>query len=338
MIHHLILPGVRLAQGFLHPAFEQYLKSWREDAIQHAEVGDVAASVCHQATLIELVLFGKVRHAWHEIMDALLADNGKPVAYSEAFGRRLHKFGRQYLQTTVHAIHTRWWIESIVAPATVDHAAFANLILAKKQTDGLIYDADVSETILRHRMKAELTMSMAMAAEILEAAGLLTGNRPLELATNLVDPRKCPPCGYMSSEYFRLHALRTLGHENLFPAGIAEHIDACAEDLPVGWGDFAMKAKVDAYMGTVKRTQRDKPIHSPLTACHVVALVGMVPDAGMQATVSARIAEYARHLDRQPLDIPAFQMRDVAIPFGAGRTPIEAICASHLIARCQSAN
>jgi hypothetical protein len=31
------------------------------------------------------------------------------------------------------------------------------------------------------------------------------------------------------------------------------------------------------------------------------------------------------------LDIPAFQMRDIPIPFGADRTPIEVICASELM-------
>lgn len=335
MIQHLILPGITLEQGFLHPAFEQYLKEWREDAVQRADAGDIAASVCHQAALIDLVLFGKVRHAWHEIMDAFLKANDKPIAYSEAFGRRLHKFGGQYQQTTIHAIHTRWWIECLVAPTTVDHAAYAGMILTKRQADGLIYDADVSGTILRHRMKAELTLSMAMAAEILQAAGLLTGTLPIELASNIVDPRKCPTLGYMSSEYFRLHALKTLGHVNQFPAGLGDHIVACSDGLEVGWGDFAMKSKVDAYMGTAKRTQRDKPIHSPLITCYIAALVGIVPDADIQAKTYARLADYARHMSRHPLDIPAYQMRDVPIPFGADRTPIEAICASHLISRCQ---
>jgi hypothetical protein len=337
MPHHLILSDVSLGQSFLHPVFEQYVKCWREDAIQRAEAGDVAASTCLQGTLIDLVLFGRVRHAWGEIMDAFLTHNGKPIAYSEAFGRRLHKFLGQYLQTTVHAIHTRWWIQCLVNPSAVDHAAFANMILTKRQTDGLIYDADVSETILRHRMKSEVTLSMAMSAEILQAARMLTGNLPLELATHIVDPRKCPTLGYISAEYFRLHALRTLGYENYFPTGIAEHIDACAKDLPVGWGDFAMKSKVDAYMGTAKRTQRDKPIHSPLIACHVAALVRMISTDGVRAKVNGRLTEYARHLTHQPLDIPAFQMRDVQIPFGSDKTPIEAICASHLIAGCQCA-
>ena len=135
-------------------------------------------------------------------------------------------------------------------------------------------------------------------------------------------------------EYFRLKALKILGHENLFPTGIAQHLDACAEDLDVGWCDFAMKSKVDAYMGTAKRTQRDKPIHSPLIACYVAVLTEQILDAGKKFKTLDRLESYARHLKGNPWDIPAFQMRDVPIRFGADKTPIEMICASHLITQC----
>jgi len=330
MTQHLLLPGLCLQKRVVHPAYEHYLKEWREEAIQRADNGDVAASICHQATLVDLVLFGKVLHDWLGIMDEFLMENGTPLAYSETFGKRLHKFGNQYWQPTVHAIHTRWWIENLMGASAVDHDRFGDLILAKKQIDGLIYDRDVSETVLRHRMKSELTMSMAMSAEILQASNKLIGNLPVELATNITSATKCPVVGYMSMEYFRLKALQLLSHEPLFPAGIEEHVDACAEGLPVGWGDFAMKTKVDAYMGTAKRTQRDKPIHSPLIACYVSALLPKVRDATKRATFTKRLEAYTCYLKRNPLDIPAFQMRDVSISFGAGRTPIEIICASFL--------
>jgi hypothetical protein len=318
----------------MNPAHERYLEDWHEEAIQNADNGDVAASVCLQAALTELVLFGEVKHDWLGIMDEFLIDNGTPLAYSEAFGTRLHRFGSQFRQSTVHAVHTRWWLESL-SGESVDHDRFADLVLAKKQTDGLFYDRDVSPTILRHRMKSELTMSMAMATEILRSAGKLAGDMPVELATEVVAPAKCPTLGYMSMEYFRLAALRMLGHENLFPVGIETHIEACAEGLAVGWCDFAMKSKVDAYMGTAKRTQRDKPIHSPLIACQVAALIGKVDDAAKRESFGRRLYAYACHLKDNPLDIPAFQMRDVPIRFGEDKTPIEVICASWLISQCR---
>jgi hypothetical protein len=331
MTEHIFMPGISLQPGFLHPAYEEYLTTWREDAIRGADCGDVAASICHQATMIDLILFGTPRHDWLGIMDEFLTDEDMPLAYSEIFGKRLHKFANQYKQSTIHAIHTRWWIECANDEQAVDHERFANLVVAKRQSDGLIYDFDISETTIRHRMKSELTISMAMAAEILRAASMLAGDLSIELATNIVCPRKCPTLGYMSMEYFRLKALQLLGYDSLFPVGIENHIEDCAEDLRVGWCDFAMKSKVDAYMGTAKRTQRDKPIHSPLIACHVSCLLPKVQDAHKKTVFVQRMADYARYLRENPTDIPAFQMRDVPIAFGADRTPIEAICASHLI-------
>lgn len=332
MAAHPMLPAVVIESGFSHPAFERYLREWRENAIAAADDGVVAASVCHQAVLIDLVLEGQIGHDWLSVMDDLLVCAGRPVAYSADYGKRLHKFEAQYLQSTVHSIHTRWWIETLSKPTGVDHGHFAAMILAKKRDDGLIYDADVSETILRHRMKAELSMSAAMGVEILSEAGLLTDALRAELATSLCDPRKVPPLGYMTSEQFRLAALRILGHEEQFPVGIGEHIEACEDGLEYGWGDFSMASKVDAYMGTAKRTARDKPIHSPLVACHVAVLSAKVNDAGKRAAIMDRLTAYARCLEENPRDIPAFQMRDVPIPFGADLTPIEAVCASWLIA------
>jgi hypothetical protein len=320
---------VNLISGALDAVYLPYAKEWRENAIRQADEGVVAASVCHQAALLDLALFGRLRHAWNEVMDEFLTHDNKPLAYSQAYSKRLYGFGSQYQQSTIHAIHTRWWIETCLS-STTDHERFAEMVAAKRQSDGLIYDADVSETVLRHRMKSELTLSMAMAVEILAAAGRLTPQLSLELATALVDPKKCPTMGYMSAEYFRLFALQAMGQVPLMPTGLAEHVVACAKGLSVGWGDFAMASKVDAYMGTAKRTQRDKQIHSPVIACHVAALIEVLPTA-QQAIEQKRLSEYSSHLRNHPADIPAFQMRDVPIPFGADRTPIEALCASHLI-------
>jgi hypothetical protein len=337
MAVHPIMPGMLLNTGFSHPAYDRYLHEWREQAIVEADAGRTAASVCHQATLIDLVLDGRLTHDWLSIMEDLLTDEiGRPLSYSVGFGGHLYKFGGQFLQSTVHSIHTRWWVERLAKPEAVDRDWFADLILAKKGSDGLIVDTDVSPTILRHRMKAELSMSAAMGVEILYDAGRLTEDLCSELATSICDPRKIPPLGYMTSEQFRLAALRTLDHEEQFPIGIGEHIKACEDGLDHGWGDFSMASKVDAYMGTAKRTSRDKPIHSPLVACHVAVLSAKVEDQRHRAEILNRLMIYSRNLAENPMDIPAFQMRDVPIPFGADLTPIEAICSSHLIANLQN--
>lgn len=336
MLSHPMLPGVDLGSDASHVAYDRYLRDWRESAIRKADDGVTTASICHQAILIDLVIDGRIRHDWLSVMEDLLTEGGRPVAYSAEYGKRLHKFEAQYLQSTVHSIHTRWWIAILSKPGDVDHDMFGRMILAKKRPDGLIYDLDVSETILRHRMKSELSMSAVMGAQILAKAGLLTESLSHELSTSLCDPRKVPPLGYMTCEQFRLAALRVLGHEEQFPVGIGEHIEACTHGLEHGWGDFAMASKVDAYMGTAKRTSRDKPIHSPLVACHVAVLSAKVDDPTTRRRIEDRMTNYAQYLAENPLDIPSFQMRDVPIPFGADLTPIEAICASRLIASLQT--
>jgi hypothetical protein len=186
-------------------------------------------------------------------------------------------------------------------------------------------------------MKSELTLSAAMAVEILRNAGALDEKGALALATNLTDPKKCPPLGYMGMEYFRLHALQQLRHDALFPKGIYDAITACEVGLSVGWCDFSIVSKVDPYMGTAKRTSRDKPIHAPLTALHVRALMEPLPEGDQKAKVRDRLIGYANHLQKQPMNVPAFQMRDVPIPFGADKTPLELVSVSNLIATCTKA-
>lgn len=336
MIVHLMLPGVILKSGFSHPVFQRYLADWREAAIVAAEDGVSAASVCHQAVLIDLILEGQVSYDWLSVMQDLLTHEGCPIAYSDGYGKRLHKFTEQYLQSTIHSIHTRWWIEKLCKSTELDHNLFAEQVLNKRQFDGLIYDADISKTTLRHRMKSELTMSAAMGAEILFEAGQLTDTLRDELSTSLCDPRKVPPLGYMITEQFRFCALRILDREEQFPAGITEHIEACEKGLEYGWSDFSLDSKIDAYMGTAKRTARDKVIPSPLVACHVAILASTVENQGKQSAILDRLVAYARNLSKNPLNIPAFQMRDVPIPFGSGLTPIEAVCASWLISNLSS--
>jgi len=87
-------------------------------------------------------------------------------------------------------------------------------------------------------------------------------------------------------------------------------------------------------MGTAKRTARDKPIHSPLSALHVLGLVEKVDDQDTRKAIQNRISEYSSHLRDFPMDVPSFQMRDISIPFGADKTAIEIICASNLISKC----
>jgi hypothetical protein len=333
MRRHLITAGVDLASVQLVPLHESYLRVWREHAIQQGDSGDISAAICLQGTLVDFILDGSPSHDWLGVMDEHLNYKGVPIAYSEKFSRRLHKFNAQYLQSSIHAIHSRWWIE-VNNELNVDHERYAGLILQKQQSDGLFYDRDISETNLRHRMKTELTMSALMALQILEMANKISGLKAIEHATNLSCPKKCPFLGYVSMEYYRLESLRILRHEKLMPADLLGTIAKCAEGLPVGWCDFAMTSKVDAYMGTAKRTQRDHAIHSPMIACYVRELIEN-DHSENKNPFTERLELYKSHLKDNPMDIPAFQMRDVPIAFGADITPIEVICALELISKCR---
>lgn len=332
MTTYLFLPGIVLRPTLLTASYQGYIDGWYLSIQRDAENQNIAASGCLQGALIDLLLHGRLTFDWVGVAEAYLSgEDGLPLAYSSRYSERLYGFGNQAVQSTIHAIHTRWWLESVRDATTVDHEKYANLLLVRKLRDGLIYDHDVSETILRHRMKTEITASLAYAVEILLAAGRLTEDLCTEFVASLVDHRKCPPSGYMSTEYFRWRVLKMLNATQHFPAGVAEAIQACAVNLSVGYGDFSMADKRDAYMGTAKRVARDKPIHSPLTACHVAALLDAVAIAAEKAPIEQRLSAYRNHLRANPMDIPAFQMRDVPIPFGADKTPIEIICAAWLV-------
>lgn len=334
MVDHVFLSDLKLGLDSIHASHRQYLLAWNEKVANLADEGIVAASLCYQAASIDLFVHGKLMHDWLGVMDEYLMADCGPLAYSENYGNRLHKFSAQYLQSTVHSIYSRWWIDQIQNASGFDNEYYAWLVLKKRQGDGLFYDQDVSPTILRHRMKVELTMSMAMTLRILDSNGMLSEDDKVVHATNISCPKKCPALGYISMEYFRYQSLKSLGHLELFPNGVNEEIKLCTEGLEVGWNDFSMRSKVDAYMGTAKRVQRDKPIHSPLIAFYVLTLLNVLKEQGAIDSVNQRLSEYAAHLRANPMSIPAFQMRDVPIAFGVDITPIEAICASYLMTQC----
>lgn len=333
MTAHIFLPGIRLRQLPLLPEHDSYLREWHATALEDAEHDDICASICLQAAFIELTRDGRVTTDWLGLFDeCLTGPSGWPIAYSEKYGARLHGFANQTVQSTIVAVHTRWWLEVLRAQSGVDHERYGRWLLEHKRKNGLLYDYDISETTLRHRMRTELAMSMAYGLEILHRGSLIDGALRDDLLASLTDARRCGPSRYMSAEYFRLQALRMLNAVHHFPVAIEGAIDACAKDLNVGFADFAMADKADSYMGTAKRTERDKPIHSPLSACHVAALLTTVAAPDAKTRIQTRVADYCAHLQARPLDIPSFQMRDVPIPFGVGKTPIEVLCAAHLLA------
>ncbi len=326
-MRHLLLPDIELVASHLAPEHDAYLREWLLGVREDLEQGEASASICLQGAFAELVTADHLETDWIGIVDEYLVDEtGRPLAYSEAYGKRLYKFGAQWKQSTVHAIHTRWWLACLAEGSAVDHARYA-VLLTDKHNAGWIFDHDVSPTIERHRMKSELMQSMAQGIEILGAADELDAKRT-EFESTLTTFAQT---GYVSAEYFRLRALEGLGAVQHMPVDTADAVARCV--LDAGVCDFSLISKTDAYMGTAKRTARDKMLPSPLSTCQADALCRTFAEGEPKAVIEASARAYGRELRTKPMDIPSFQMRDVPIPFGADRTPIEAICASSLIER-----
>lgn len=324
MLKHPVLPNVDLSALRLLDVHAEWLQAWLREIDTEVENGVVSSALCLQGLLSEVALYRQPRRHWAEVAEEYLtAANGFPIAYSEKYGLKLHKFERLWEQVTVHAVYSRWWVESYYqTSASID---FGRLIETFIQPDGWIYNPSVSPTRFRYRMKSEYFMSLALGVEILKAAGFSADHQAQFESTISAHPLT----GYLSAEYFRLAALDQLNARRLAPAGLAAMLEMChAGD---GYCDFSLADKRDDYMGTTKRVSRDQALHSPLAALHAAYLASACSPA-VHHQVQARLQNFAAHLRQNPLDIPAFKIRDlVDIPFGTGISPLEVLAASAIV-------
>jgi len=324
MTRHLLLYTIDVRSLELAEEYQQWLTAWLKAADEEIERGDVASSVCLQAGLCELLLYGDFQRDWQGVFEEYLtADTGAPLAYSETFGNRVYGFAGQWQQTPIHAIYTCLWFDRVLGQESAHISAYADLIESFIQPDGWIYNPKVSETQIRTRMKSELLMSMAMGVDILRAAGRMEKYAASCVATLA----GFSVTGFLSAEHFRASALETLKAVNQIPIHLFQVIQDCQAGQ--GYSDFAVKNKVDDYMGTAKRSSRDVALHSPLSTVHAVHMSDYISAEERQSVyIQAQI--FAQHLTHDPLDIPAFQIRDLPIPFGTDISPVEVICAAWL--------
>lgn len=323
MADHIFLSSVPLEGLPIRPEYREWLLDWLSQAEKNIEDGEVASSMCLQGVIVETVLFGETRLDWIAILDDFLTDeSGFPLAYSERYGKRLCEFN-QWRQTPVHAVHARYWIETTLGKANPGIDLYARLITSFIQPSGWIYNPKVSETNLRTRMKSEYFMSLAMGLEILAEGGELNQYQKRFEATLA----STPVTGFLSAEYFRIRALEMMSASHFVPTGIAEVLSSCEADI--GYCDFAIKNKVDDYMGTAKRTSRDKVTHSPLSALHAQH-ISLHCDKLTQSRVEVVLKSLKDHMEENPFDIQAFKIRDLPIPFGIDITPLELIAAAAL--------
>jgi hypothetical protein len=326
---HPLLGSIDCRYISLIDLHRDWLENWQSDLEASIEHGDISMSECVNGALCELALTGQLKTDWLGVIDEYLGTDDEPLAYSHAYIQRLHKFSAQGRQSTISAIFSRWWISRLQGAET-DHDKYADLMLQRFQPDGHFYDYEISETVIRHRMKLELTLNSTYAVQILSEANRIDSTFATELASSITNTKDIPSCSYLSTEYFRYQTLQKIGFEKLFPVGFDEFIVSLETGLPLGWSDFDLSSKLDAYMGTRKRTSRDDVIHSPLITNFVSQMTTLIEDPKVLEKVQTRLNGYSAHLGANPLDIPSFQMRDLSIPFGTGISILEAITASHL--------
>ena len=325
MIEHILFPSVNLSEVEITPAHKRWLQDWLETVLKNVSEGITASSICLQGVISEIALYKKVQTDWTGILDFYLRGaSGEYLAYSEEFGKLLNGFN-QWKQSPVHAIHAHWWIRGIENKIRSEN--FGAVIESFIQANGWIYNPSVSQTKLRTRMKSEIFMSQLMGIEILKTENMLKEEYRLtfEAALNAV-----PMTGYASAEYFRARTLQLLGRLELVPSSVSDICSTC--EAGIGYCDFSLESKVDDYMGTAKRTARDKVIPSPLISLYV-AYIAAFSNEIIATDVKDRLNRFGKYLFDNPLDIPAFRMRDIDVPFGNGITPLEVIAASVIISR-----
>ena len=325
MTEHILLPHVKLKEIQLVQAHQEWLLRWLSTAETVIEDGDVSASLCLQGILSELAIYGTPKTDWLGVVSTYLTDdNGTPLAYSEQYGKRLYRFNF-WLQSPVHAVHCLWFIEQVCQPTSLETQRYAGRIIERIQPSGWIYNPEVSITRQRNRMKSEYMMSMAMGCEILASVGRLPKYTQRFQATL----SSTPLTDFLSAEYFRLKALSLLQSLELSPVGVDSVLSACK--TAQGFSEFAVESKVDDYMGTAKRTARDKPVPSPLVGLYANAIAVFCPN-DVKTDVKNWLKTYGEHLQKEPFDIHAFRIRDEDISFGTDLSPLEIIAASFLIA------
>jgi len=318
LIEHAILPGISCTKINLCKEHKEWIKDWLDTL--DTEIGNdiISSSNCVAGFLAECLVNGSPKTDWLGLMKDQLEEDGVPLSYSEEFGKRLYKFNH-WKQVTVHAIYGRWWIETNLGNP---NPQWAKIIDGLIQPNGWIYNPEVSPTNIRTRMQSELFMSFSMGCEILSDAKMIRDE------SKFVSPIISKPLtNYVSSEYFRCRALKTLGMKNQMVVGVEKILPKC-KTAP-GFADFSVADKIDDYMGVAKRSSRDLAIFSPVSTVQALRLA---EDCGIDtSTIGHWLEETKSHLEKNPLEIPSLRMRDLDAAFGEGRTIYEIIAAAHLM-------
>ena len=315
----LWIPSLSLP-GNYNGVYSEFLN--RELNLIHDEINQdrLSASKALQGTLIESLLFGRSKFDWLGVITELLMRNGKALAYSESFSSHLHGFKDQWEQYSIGAAYSQYWIRKHLSYSQLDF----EYLNSKRDVTGLYFDIDISPTKNSHRMKTEMAASSAMLLEMNKELNFLSSFNPRQTLSALDDSMLFPRYRYLSLEYFRKVIMELYGEHMNDADLLGTFLMKCASETKYGWSDFMMNEKLDDYMGTAKRTGRDRNIHSPMLALFAGHLSG---GGTGNSDIELRMREFSIHLKTDPWDIPAFKMRDLPYDFGPGLTSLEALAA-----------
>nr|ADQ20511.1 BseYIB [Bacillus sp. 2521] len=312
VINHLLLPNLNINNEKAVPeVYKRILEGYLDYLNTALEYESIAMSEVVAGVISELILYNEIKHDWFLIIKDLLEYDELPISYSKNYGEKLYGFNSQWLQHTVHATYNHSFIMNLLNKSQFD---YSSIILDLVQPDGYIYNKKVSATNPRTRMKSELLMSLAMGLSLIDSSRI-----PEQC---IVKIKTFDKTEFVTAEYFKLFCLKLLKIDNL--ETYCNYNDILLERCFTGTGyaDFNVQDKVDDYMGTLKRTARDKSVASPLITVYAGEIAEVLGSSTLDLYNSNK-EKYIQHLSLNPLDITAYKMRDLNADFGESITPFE---------------
>lgn len=318
MIQHVMLPYLDLRKQVpVGEDISQYLRS-EITAIRNSIANSISSVSMFVNLEIASAVLAKPSHEHLAMLERQLVVGGECRAYSEEYAKQLHRTENQWLQIDVYTEYSHWLISILNDKDNTNHKS--KLVMKYANTSGLFFNPENSPTELKYRMKSEYLCQTLMALEV----------SPIdeELADKLKDTMKNGKITpYISAEYFKFRICEKLNFEVDYHSkkNIQMLISRCKAD--VGLCDFDSQNKTDDFMGSQKRTVRDQTIFSPISTLQGVYLCEKV---GLHSLAEALVNEAYQYYQTNSIDLTAFKMRDIEIPFGPGASVTE-VAALHTL-------
>lgn len=304
MIQHVMLPFLDLSkQTHVNGDIAVYLQS--EVTRIKQSIGNKISSASMFINLeIASAILNQIDESHLSALKEQLIVGGECRAYTEEYANLLYRTENQWLQMDVYTEYSHWFIAKLHG---IDNGKEKSKLMMKYSNDsGLFYNQENSETILQYRMKSEYLCQTLMALEV-----ILPNKALIDQLKETMQNSKMNP--YISAEYFKIRICEEGGFNLDYHTkeNIQMLISRCKAD--VGLCDFDSQNKSDDFMGSKKRTARDQTIFSPISTLQGVYLCNKF---GLDDLASLLIEEVYQFFQTHSINLTAFKMRDIEVPFG----------------------